>query len=267
MQIRFAKIRTAPTMRKSLIIANWKMNPATARAAVLLAEKIEAGIVKKTRVSVVVAPPFPFISEVRSVIKKARIGAQDTFWEDAGPYTGAVSWRHLKTLGVNHVIVGHSERRIHLGETDEMVQKKVRALLENGMRPILCVGEKERIGNEIPDVVRDQLNIALAGIKKNLVANLVIAYEPVWAISTMPGARSDTPDGAFRAVIFVRKVLAELYGSEYAKSIPVIYGGSVNAANVSSFLQEGKMEGALVGGASLNPKEFVEIVHAAAKIH
>lgn len=254
-------------MSKKLIIANWKMNPATAREAILLAKKIEAGVVKKARVSVVIAPPFPFIPEVRLVIKKARIGAQDAFWEGAGPYTGAVSWRHLQALGVHHVIVGHSERRIYLGETDEMVQKKVRALLENGMSPILCVGEKERMGNEIPDVVRDQLNTALAGVKKDVITNLVIAYEPVWAISTMSGAHPDTPDNAFRAAVFVRHVLTKLYGRERAENIPVIYGGSVNAANIFSFLKEGKMEGALVGGASLKPKEFVNIIRAAAEAH
>lgn len=253
-------------MTKPLLVANWKMNPATMREAVLLAKKIEAGIEKRAHVSCVVAPPSPFLQEIKLILGKAKLGAQDAFWEGVGPYTGAVSWRQLKTLGVRYAIVGHSERKTHFSETDEIINKKVRSLLGNGMHAILCVGEKERAGNEIPDTVRKQLEIALADVKKDVLRGLIIAYEPVWAISTMPDARPDTPENAFQAKIFIRTVLAKLYGKECAERIPILYGGSVHAGNIISFLRQGKMEGALVGGASLKAAEFIKIIHLAASL-
>lgn len=247
-------------MFKHLIIANWKSNPAILREAIMLAKKIESGINAIKNAEVVIVPPFLYLSAVKTELKKARIGAQNAFWEDVGPYTGEVSWRQLKNLGTRYVIVGHSERKFYIGETDNIINKKVCALLQNGLKPILCLGERERMGNEIPALVGDQLKNALRGIDKKFISNLVVCYEPVWAISTEADSRPDTPDNAFRAMLYIRKILTDLYGRKIASMVKIIYGGSVNAQNIIPFLREGKMQGVLVGAASLNPKEFVEIV-------
>ncbi|MDP3778523.1 MAG: triose-phosphate isomerase [bacterium] len=253
-------------MKKSLIVANWKMNPDAPGRAALLANKIERGIARVRNVDVVLAPPFPFLLPIAAVVKKAKVGAQDVFWQDGGAYTGEVSWHQLKHLKVEYVIVGHSERRYVLNETDEMINKKVRALLENGMIPILCVGERERTGNDIPDVVGVQIKAALEGIKKNLLKKLVIAYEPVWAISTTPDARPDNPEDAFRAMMYIRKVVADFSNRAIADAVRVIYGGSVHAKNIEGFLKEGGMQGALVGGSSLDSSEFSEMVAIASRV-
>lgn len=252
-------------MKKPLLIANWKMNPATAREAIPLAQKIEQGIARLRGAEVVIAPSFPFLSAIGAVLRKARLGAQNVFWENEGPYTGEVSVRQLCSVGVKYVIIGHSERKIQLGETDEMINKKIRAALGEGLLPILCVGERERSDNDIPPEVGDQLKNSLSGIPKNAAKNLTVCYEPIWAISTQPGSRPDTPESAFRAMLYIRKVMAGLYDRRAADSVRIIYGGSVNSANAAPFLREGKMEGVLVGGASLDADEFAAIVKAAAK--
>lgn len=245
---------------KPVIIANWKTNPATVKEAVLLAQKIEQGTAKFKNVETIITPPFPFLIPVLEVLKKSKLGAQTTFWTAGGPYTGEVSWLQLKNLGVSHVILGHSERKIHLGESDEAINKKTLAVLENNMTAILCFGERERMGNDIPIILEDQLKKALRGVRKDKIKNLIVAYEPIWAISTTPNSLPDTPDNAFRAVIFIGKILANLYGSRSAKLVRIIYGGSVMAKNIKGFLKEGKMRGALVGGASLVAEEFVKVV-------
>lgn len=247
-------------MARPLIAANWKANPDSPGRAVLLAQKIEKALVRAKNAEVVIAPPHPFLAQVGAVLKKARLGAQNMFWEDTGPYTGEISWRQLKHLKVEYVIIGHSERKFYLGETDEMINKKVRAALENGLKPILCVGESERHGNDIPSVVGEQLKNALAGVKKNFLKNLTVVYEPVWAISTTPRARPDTPDNAFRAKLYIKKVIAGIFGKNSAERVRIIYGGSVNPQNIGGFIKDGQMDGALVGGASLKPDEFAKIV-------
>ena len=253
-------------MAKPLIIANWKMNPDAPGRAVLLANKIERSLARIRNVDVIIAPPFPFLLPIAAVIKRAKLGSQNVFWQDCGAYTGEVSWHQLKHLKVEYVIVGHSERKLFLGETDEMINRKIRILLEQGMTPILCVGERERVGDDIPDIVGEQIRVALKGIKKNILKKLVIAYEPIWAISTMPNARPDTPASAFRATIYIRKIVSELYGRVAGDGVRIIYGGSVNTRNIKAFLEEGRMQGALVGGASLDPAEFAEIVTIASRI-
>lgn len=253
-------------MIKPLIVANWKMNPDAPGRAVLLANKIERSLARIRNVDVVLAPPFPFLLPIAAVVKRTKLGAQNVFWEDAGAYTGEVSWRQLKHIKINHVIIGHSERKLFLNETDEMIHNKVRALLENGMTPILCVGERERIGDDIPEIVGTQIKAALKGIKKTFIKKLVIAYEPIWAISTMPDARPDTPASAFRAVIYIRKIMSELYGRNIGEEVRIIYGGSVKAKNIRAFLEEGRMQGALVGGASLDAVEFAEIAASASRV-
>ena len=253
-------------MPKQLLIANWKANPATLREAIVLAQKTELAVSRTRGVDVVIAPPFPFLTGVISVLKRVKLGCQNSFWEDTGPYTGEVSWRQLKNLKVRYGIVGHSERRLFLCENDDMINKKVRALLEHGFTAILCVGERERSGNEMSEEVGQQLMAGLAGIKKNLLKNLIIAYEPVWAISTMPNSQPDTPQNAFHVAIFIRRVMIGMFGRECGEKIKVIYGGSVNKENISSFLTDGHMQGALVGGASLNPEEFSSLIEKASEV-
>ncbi|MDP3710556.1 MAG: triose-phosphate isomerase [bacterium] len=247
---------------KTLIIANWKSNPQTAKDAVALALAVDFGIQKYKKVDVVVASPFLFISQVKDVLKSSKLGAQNSFWS-GGAYTGEVSPEQLKNIGVEYCIVGHSERRGYLGETDGEINKKVKALLKNKLKVILCVGEKERVGKDIPEIVGEQLKKSLDGVKSSEVLNLIVAYEPVWAISTNPGARPDTPANAFQAMLYIRRILTDIYGKPTAVKIKIIYGGSVNSQNISGFLKEGRMEGALVGGASLKAEEFVEVVKIA----
>lgn len=243
------------------------MNPDSPGRAVLLARKIEQRIAGFRNIEVVIAPPHPFLIPVYRVLRRAKLGSQNTFWEDIGPYTGEVSWHQLKYCGVQYVIIGHSERKIYFNETDSMIAKKVKSVVEHGMMAVLCVGERERIGDEIPAIVGEQLKNALDKLKnKNKAAdNLVVAYEPIWAISTMPGARPDTSENVFRTKLYIRKVLSGLFGKNKGAKIRIIYGGSVNKENIASFLHEGKMEGALVGGASLLPYEFAKIVAEAGK--
>ncbi len=251
-------------MLKTLIIANWKANPKTVRRAVALARAADLEISSASRrnrnIELVIAPPFPFLVPVKGVLTRAMLGAQDVFWEPQGPYTGEVGTALLKNIGVRYVILGHSERRMHLGETDEMVARKVRAALDAGIIPVVCVGERTREGNDIPPVVGDQVRAALRNVKKNHAGRLVIAYEPVWAISTHPRARPDRPESAFRAAVYIRKVAAAALGRAAAEKIRVIYGGSVNAENITGFLREAGMAGALVGSASLRPEEFKKLL-------
>lgn len=253
-------------MKKPLIIANWKANPASSQDAILLAKRIESGISKLRNVKVVVAPPYLFLLPISRFLKILKLGAQNVFWEDIGPFTGEVSWRQLKTIGVGYVIVGHSERKIYLKETDEMIRKKVNALFEHGLVPVLCVGENKREGSDIPEIVGIQLKNALRGLKKKYIEHLVVAYEPLWAISTVPGAHPVKADDVFRAGLYIRRILTGLFGEDAASKVQIIYGGSVRKDNVGAFLNEGKMVGALVGGASLNPDEFVELVREVSRV-
>ncbi len=247
-------------MRRPLIIANWKSNPATLRDAGRLAAGIEKRIASIRGVETVIAPPFPFLAAVARTLKTSALGAQDAFWGGAGPFTGAVSWQQLKSFGVSHIIIGHSERRRLMGETDEMIARKVTAVLAAGMHAVLCVGEAERVGDEIPDAVGVQLSRALASVRQRQLKKLIVAYEPVWAISTTPGARPDSPENAFRAGTYIRKIIAGKFGAAASRSARVIYGGSVRAGNIRPFIEAGAMEGALVGGASLDAAEFACIV-------
>ncbi|MBI4137814.1 MAG: triose-phosphate isomerase [Candidatus Sungbacteria bacterium] len=249
---------------KPLIIANWKMNPDSPGRASALAAKIErAARAHQKKVEIVIAPPFPFLPAVGGAIRIARLGAQDLFWEDKGAYTGEVSGHQLKHLRVAYAIIGHSERRMYFGETDEAVNKKIRSALAEGITPIVCVGERERDGNNIPEIVGKQVEAAFSRVAASVAPGVVVAYEPVWAISTTPGARPDTPESALGARVFIKKILSGLYGRRTADAARIIYGGSVNAENIQGFLREGMMQGALVGGASLRPAEFSSIVEQA----
>jgi triosephosphate isomerase len=252
-------------MSKPIIIANWKMNPPTYEEAEKLVTNLWSDIAKNRKTKIIICPPFIWLYDLSQKDKKSvAFGAQDVFWTDRGAFTGEISPTMLKFAGVEYVIIGHSERKVYLGETDEMINKKLKAALGKGLVSILCVGEREREGGDgIPVVVGEQLKKALAGVSKNLIKKVIVAYEPIWAISTMPGAKADTPDNAFRASIFIRKTLTDLFGRKAAGEVKIIYGGSVNSGNISGFIKEGKMEGALVGGASLDPAEFIKIMESA----
>jgi len=213
--------------------------------------------------NVIICPPFPFLSAVGDVIKKAKLGAQDVFWFVKGPYTGGVSPQMLKSLSVSYVIIGHSERRSYLSETDEMINKKVKAALKAGLKVILCVGEHWSVRKKglapAKNFVKKQLEKDLIGTTnyKLQTKNLIVAYEPVWAISTTKGSVVDKPEDAMTMARFIKKILFSRFHFLNSK---VLYGGSVTSKNAVAFLSQPFIDGALVGGASLKPTEFKKIV-------
>ena len=252
-------------MKKKIIIGNWKMNPRTLKEA----EKLFAGIagavrrVKKTEI--VVCPPYLYLERLKKFSRKIVLGAQDSFWEDLGAYTGEISPDMLYNLGVRYVILGHSERR-ELGEIDGFVNKKIKSALGAGLVPILCVGEKERDANhEYFGAVKSQGERCLKGVSKNLISKIIIAYEPVWALSTTALRHDATPADSREMAIFIRKTLSDLSSPEIAAETRIIYGGSVNMKSAKDFLESGGVDGLLPGRASLDPDEFAEIVKIAEK--
>lgn len=254
-------------MGKKLIIANWKMNPSSEREAERMLRAAAASAQRHRHIRIVVAPPFPYLSCARRQHSRAAIqlAAQDVFWEEGGAYTGEVSPTMLKKLGVSHVILGHSERREHLGETNTMINRKVRAVLKAGLSVILCVGEKERSpdGNIFSDFVKTELIEGLVGVGRNMLPGLIIAYEPIWAVGA--GKKADSPDNFFAMTIFIRRTLLDVMGSRAVNALPIIYGGSVTAKNAAGFFAAEGASGVLVGRASLDAKEFAAIIEAAEK--
>lgn len=242
-----------------LVIANWKMNPAAEAEAAALAQASDAG-------NVVMCPPFVFLEAVRGAVTKAKLGAQDLFWAGfTGPYTGEVSATELKNFGVSHVIIGHSERRRHLGETNETVAQKTAAAVAAGLTPIVCVGEtgEQKHAGQRENVIAEQITIGLQKLKiLNSKFKIFIAYEPIWAVSTSPNAQADTPEETLAVISFIKDLLLKL---EYQSPVSFLYGGSVNAANADSFLRHPEIAGALVGGASLQPEEMGKIIEIAAQ--
>ncbi|MBI2640089.1 MAG: triose-phosphate isomerase [Candidatus Sungbacteria bacterium] len=244
---------------KKTIIANWKMNPVSLDQALHLAGEIEKRTTGIKNAEVVIAPPYPFLKDIGRVLKKTKLGAQNMHWEEAGPYTGEVSWRQLKHFRVTHVIIGHSERRIHMGETDEMINKKIKAALKANLIPILAVGEQKKLSeNAMRLVLSRQLSRGLAGITAHDFKKGAIAYEPVWAIGT---GRAATPKHAGIALRMIQKILAGLWKTKKV-TMPILYGGSVNSKNAADFISPtmGGMQGLLVGSASLNATEFTGII-------
>lgn len=233
------------------IIANWKLNPATEKEAVKLAKESDLP-------DLIICPPFTHLEAVAKVLKKAKLGAQDLFWEEKGAYTGEVSGTQLKDAGVQYVIIGHSERRQNMGETDEMVAKKIEAAVRDGLTPILCVGETraERDKAKTKEVVERELRIGLSRVFTN-PAEIIIAYEPIWAVGS---GHPDIPENTLEMVKFIRELMKGI-GSKLKEKI--IYGGSVTSQNAQSFLQPKEIAGALVGGASLNSEEIKKIVEIA----
>lgn len=236
------------------------MNPRTREEATKWLKKISGEVSRVKNTEVIICAPFLYIERLRKIGRKVQIGAQDAFWGDVGPFTGEVSPEMLYNLGVQHVILGHSERRA-MGETDVVVNKKIKSALALGLVPIVCVGESERDDNhEHFNTVKMQVRECLKGIPKNSLSKIIIAYEPVWALSSTPNRRDATPEDSLEMTIFIRKVLADLSSAAIVSSVRVIYGGSVNERDAGGFLEHGGVDGLLPGKASLDPKKFGAIV-------
>ena len=250
---------------KKLIIANWKMNPTSETEAKKLFLGIKRVSSRLQNVQTVVCPPFLYIKSLVDLYKGHRvaIGAQDTFIKNKGSYTGMVSPEMLEGIGVDYVILGHSERRA-IGEDDELVSRKVLASVRAGLKVILCVGEKERDDNiEHFDFLEEQLVGSLEGISKNALKNIIVAYEPVWAISTNnKDKKAVVSEDIQEMSIFIKKVLSDKYGVK-TKLPPIIYGGSADSKNAKDILENGNVKGLLVGRASLDSKSFGDILKIA----
>ncbi len=255
-------------MTKKLVIANWKMNPASGKEAETLFTDVENGLTLLKKTEVIICVPFLYLNILKSAnrqTKKIILGAQNVFYEEKGAFTGEISPLMLDNLGIKYVILGHSERRA-LGETNLDINKKIKSALSFGLIPIVCVGDKERDENhEYFNFVKIQVEECLNGVKKDLLGKIIIAYEPVWALSTTEGRKDATPVDSREMVIFIRKILTDKFGVN-TKLPRIIYGGSVNEKNALEFLTNGGVEGVLVGGASLNPEKFLEIISIAEKI-
>jgi triosephosphate isomerase len=251
-------------MRALLIAGNWKMNPSTRAEAVALAEAVKAGVGPMADVHVVLGPPAVFLGAVDSVLEGSPIGlaGQNMHWAPGGAYTGEVSGAMLVDAGCTHVILGHSERRHGLGESDTQVNSKLHAALAAGLIPIVCLGEtkEERLRDETERILVTQLTGSLAGLSSEQMAGTVLAYEPVWAIGT---GLTATPDQAQSAQALIRDWLARRFGEATGARVVVQYGGSVKPDNAAELLACPDIDGALVGGASLQANDFLAIVRAA----
>lgn len=246
-------------MRIPFITGNWKMFKTKAEAIAFAEEFRE--LYKDTDVQTAICAPFTNLEALKEAFAgtEIKVGAQNVHFADEGAFTGEISVSMLEEIGVDFCIVGHSERRQYFGETDETVNKKLKKLFEGPIRPILCVGEslEERDADKAFDVVGGQIKADLEGIDAADVKKLVIAYEPIWAIGT---GRTATPDQAEEMCAFIRKTLIELYGEEVSDEVIIQYGGSVKPANATEIMNMDEIDGALVGGASLKPKDFMEII-------
>lgn len=247
-------------MRKKIVAGNWKMN-LTKIDGLLLVEGVTNGL-NTTDVKVILAPPFPFISDASSLTAQSEvsIAAQNCHQEQTGAYTGEVSAQLLKSFGCEYCIVGHSERRQYFHEKDELINQKIKQLLENHIQPIYCCGEslEEREDGRHFDVVGDQIQSALQGFTKDELKQVIVAYEPVWAIGT--GATA-TPEQAQEMHAFIRQKLAQVLVNE-AEEISILYGGSVKPDNAKELFLQKDIDGGLIGGASLNAIDFLAIIHS-----
>ncbi|MES2470991.1 MAG: triose-phosphate isomerase [Patescibacteria group bacterium] len=248
-----------PRATKLLVIGNWKMNPLTVDEAKRIIQSTRKASAKLTRAEVVVCPPFPFISMALGKSERMSVGAQDVFTEPQGSYTGEVSAEMLKNMGLKYVIVGHSERR-KKGETDQNVADKTKAVLRAGLTAVVCVGEEVRDAQgAYLDTLRAQIKASLEGVQRKHTKQLVLAYEPVWAIGAKEAM---TPQLVQEMGIFVRKILSDMYGQSEVMSVPILYGGSVNFRNAKDIIVQGQVQGLLVGRESVNPPGFVELLKA-----
>jgi len=249
-----------PLERRPLIAGNWKMHTTRAEATALIEALKPAAAVARDR-EVVVAPPYTALESAARVLAGGAIGlaAQNLHWEPKGAYTGEIAGEMLKDVGCTYVIIGHSERRQYFGETNETVQQKIEAAVRAGLKPIVCLGEtlREREGGNTLPVIERQVRDGLAGFGRDVVRSLVIAYEPVWAIGT---GRTATPEQAEEVHAAIRRLMREIAGETGGEAVRILYGGSVKADNVDSLMAQPNIDGALVGGASLDAESFCRII-------
>lgn len=251
-------------LRKAVIAGNWKMNKTPAQATQLINEI--KPLVKDADCDVIVCVPYVDLQAALEATagSNIKVGAENCHWAASGAFTGEISAEMLKEMGVPYVIIGHSERRTYFGDTDVTVAQRTRAALDNGLTVILCVGEylEQREQGVTAEVVRSQTKIALGGVSEKELENIIIAYEPVWAIGTGKTATSEQANEVNKAI---RDLVGELYGKAAADKLVVQYGGSMNAGNAAELLAQPDVDGGLIGGASLKPADFAAIVAAASK--
>ena len=247
-------------MRDKIVAGNWKMN-LTKNEGLLLIEGVVNGVVN-SNVKVILAPPFPFISDAVSGLSssKIKVAAQNCHQEESGAFTGEVSAAMLRSFGAEYCIVGHSERREYLKEDDQLINRKIQRLIAHGIRPIFCCGEslEERESDRQFEIVSDQIQSSLQGFNKDELKNIIIAYEPVWAIGT---GKTATPQQAQEMHAFIREKLSEVL-SENAEEVSILYGGSVKPENARELFAQKDIDGGLIGGASLNAPDFLAIIQS-----
>ena len=252
--------------RRMIVGGNWKMYK-TPGEAVATAKALKVKLINVHDVDVVVCPPFPALVPAYEILKgtNGKLGGQNLYWEEEGAYTGEVSAQMLKEAGCEYVIVGHSERRHIFGENDLEINKKIRKSLEKDIIPIICVGEKieERRNGLTRKVVENQIRAGLNEIELNDSVEIVVAYEPVWAIGTGENA---TPQQAEEVHFFIRELISEMFGADFGKKIRIQYGGSVKPVNAEDLMRQDNIDGALVGGASLNAEKFADIIKSAERV-
>ncbi len=247
-------------MRKKIIAGNWKMNKLPNEAIAFIEELIP--LVKDTQNEVILCVPYTdlFYTLLTTQDTNIKIGAQNMHFEEKGAYTGEVSGEMLKSIGVEYVIIGHSERRQYFNETDETVNKKLKKALDIGLKPIVCVGEnlEQRESGKAKDVVTTQVGLALEGLISDKIENVIIAYEPIWAIGT---GKTATKEDANETIKWIREEVTNLYGKDIADSVIIQYGGSVKSTNAKDLFEMSDIDGGLIGGASLDAQEFSKIVN------
>ncbi len=253
---------------KTYIVGNWKLNFTVGEASIYLHKLLKA-LPNYRDIEVVVAPSTIALQPLSLQVDrhKIKLAAQNAFYRDYGAFTGETSFSQLRGIA-DYTIVGHSERRYIFGENDKMIEKKVAAAIRNKITPILCVGEteSERSFGETADVIRDQVIGGLTDVADDDLDKVVIAYEPVWAISSTKAAKLATPDEIAEVVALIRKTLADTYGKEVAEKVPVLFGGSVNPSNAGAYLTVPGVNGLLVGGSSLILSEFTDIIEVAKRV-
>ena len=251
-------------MRKKVIAGNWKMHKDLSESQSLISKLTNALSKEEVRCDVIICPPYTSLSEAATLTKstKVKLGAQNMHFEDKGAFTGEISTAMLKSVGCEYVILGHSERRAIFGETDEMINKKIKKALNSGLKPIFCIGEtlQERESGIMNDVIKRQVTEGLQQVSKDEMEKIIIAYEPVWAIGTGVTA---TPNQAQEVHVYVRKLISDIFGEDTAEKLIIQYGGSVKPNNASELLSQNDIDGALVGGACLEADSFLQIIKSA----
>jgi triosephosphate isomerase len=248
---------------KKLIIANWKMNPETIEQARVLVSSLEHRMHQVlSKVDVVICPPYTFMAPLSHYAHMTQIGAQNVHWALNGAFTGEISTTMLKNWKVQHVILGHSERRLYMGETDSMVNAKIIAVLNAKLTPIVCLGGEEgAIKDEMKTLVTKQFVRITKGLDKKHLEKIIFVYEPIWAISTMKNSQPATGDHALELINHIRSLLGKRITKERAANLRVLYGGTVNKDNVQEFAKYPEIDGALVGAASLDAQNFWEVIN------